>query len=54
MAMIKSLAKFFGIGPTKHGYRRVKPREVVGNRALPKEMQLEIMEAAEAKRNRKR
>lgn len=53
MILIKSLKNFFGIGLTAHGYRHVSPRKPVGNRALPKDMQLEIMEAAQAKRNRK-
>lgn len=42
-----ALAAFFGLG----GRRMLRPK--TGNRALPKEMQQEVIAAAEAKRARK-
>lgn len=53
MSMINSLKKFFGINKKRIPARRPTPKQPVGNRALPREMQVEVLMAAMDKRERK-
>ena len=57
MALVKSLKKFFGLEkkPMQKEFEKVRrePRQRVGNRALPRDMQYDVMMAAQDKRDRK-